>query len=374
MYVAGVEVGSIYSVLKNRGCTVEDVREFIQDIENKIWDLKVKIEPTNVEIKSFKPKNDEWLSKILVYKPLQIDHPMSRNHDLAVIEMIKKVRGFQRRRIEDSKAFFLTSDLGLARFNFLEMGHKEKATICEVIPDRLLTTILWLKNPALTKNVPLKSVIALHSREMFINREIWFRFYANIRRLMEEGKIGDKDISMLFYDHHIEDVLKELDESDIDKITPKFILKEITNVTKAINGETRRKFEEQRKMFEEKLAGKEIEKDKELAAKLTKIKQNLEKSSRKEARKQINILAWVIVGIIAVALVSIVPLIMRKWQIIEPIVWISTFITVVLDVLFGWRKFPQVLKNYIETRLFNKIYRVKLNELGSDTFGKVEIN
>jgi len=225
LFVPGVRVDSIFSNLKNQGFTTEDVREFMAKIEDRIWELGVKIEPTAVELKEYKPPKDEYRAKLSYYKPDQDLH--AQNHDLAVIEKIREIRKAPKREIENSRALFLTSDLRLSKFDFFEMSHREKATICEVIPDKLLTNILWLKNPTIIKDIPLKSIIAIHSHGMFIDRRIWRRFCETIRKLKQEERIGDKDISMLFYDHRIEKVLEVYDGSQTDKITSELILEQI---------------------------------------------------------------------------------------------------------------------------------------------------
>jgi len=288
MYVPGVKVNSIYSTLKNLGYTIEDIREFIQKIEEKIWDLGIKIELTDIQLKNYRPSKDEYLNNILRYKGHQNER--ARNHDVAAIEMIKKIRGTQTREIERAKAIFLTSDLRLSNFDYLEMGHKENVTVCEVIPDRLLTNILWLKNPTAIKDVPLRSIIAIHSREILIDRKIWKRFYENARKLKEEGRISDRDLSMIFYNHYIEEVLSKLDESDVDKVTPELILEEIKNASKSIDIETQRKLEEQRKNFEEQITKKDFEKEQEWERKLEEMKGHIRKSADRKSKRLTNLI------------------------------------------------------------------------------------
>lgn len=302
MYVPGVKVDSIYSNLKSKGWTAEDVREFIQKIEEKIWALGINIEPTDIKLNSYKPQ-EEYLSSILKYKPEKSEH--SIRHDLIAIEKIQEIRGSKVREIERAKAIFLTSDLKLSNFNYMEMGHKENMTVCEVIPDRLLTNILWLKNPTTIKDIPLKSIIAIHSREILIDKRIWRRFYENVRKLKEDGRIGDKDLSMIFYNRYIEGVLSKLDESDIDKVTPELILEEIENMSRMIDNETQRKLEEQKKIFEKQIAQRELEKEQEWEKKLGEIKESLKVISQKKSNKYINIASLICFFIFNIIIIEI---------------------------------------------------------------------
>src|SRR3989338_7597686 len=116
MYVSNVKVNSIYSNLKCRGWTVDDVREFIQKIEEKIWSLNIVIEPTNVDLMTYLPRNKEYINVVLKCKPiLPYQNERVRYHDIAAIEKIEEIRGSPKREIERSRAIFLTSDLRLSR-------------------------------------------------------------------------------------------------------------------------------------------------------------------------------------------------------------------------------------------------------------------
>ena len=91
------------------------------------------------------------------YKPDQ--GLLYQNHDLAAINMIERMRRHPVRRIEDSKAFLLTSDGKLSQFDFIELGHKESSTVCEV-PSQgglLCQDTKWSKFKVELYNGPVKS-------------------------------------------------------------------------------------------------------------------------------------------------------------------------------------------------------------------------
>ncbi|MCK4811469.1 MAG: hypothetical protein KAS74_04280 [Methanosarcinales archaeon] len=356
IYLRTIRVNSIYSNFKRMGYTAEDIREFIQKIEDEIWKLGIEIEPTGLDYRKYEAER-EYVSAISTYKPMQNGN--GRKHDLAAIEQIKKIRGAIKREIERSKAIFLTSDLKLAKFNHQEMGHKDNATVCEVISDRLLTNILWLKNPTLVKDIPLKSIISNHSRNLFIERGIWIQFWENIRKLQKCGDISDRDISMLFYGHHIEDVLYELNESDADIITPEFILEKKDEVIIEIEVQKQKELEQQRTLFEEQLSQKELEKEEKFGRKLGEIKRGIKSSAEKQAK-------WIprlFTGVIAVILLSISPRIVEKWDYIEPYAWVISIIVALLVGGVTWWE----MKKRFETRVFNWIYKRKLREMKLDS-------
>jgi len=360
IYVSGIKVNSIYSNLKSKGWTNEDVREFIQKIEVRIWNLGIKIERSNIDFKTYKPRK-EYVDSILKYKPLQF-HQTERVRylDLAAIEKVKEIRNSPKREIERSKAIFLTSDLKLSRFDFLELDHKEKATVCEVIPDRLLTNLLWLKNPTIVKDIPLKSIIAIHSREIFIDVKIWRRFYENIRKLKEEGHIENKDISMLFYNKHIEEVLSGLDELDADKITSEFILEEIKKTSDTIDIGIEKKLKDQESIFEEKIAKKVLDKEKEWGNKIKKIKEKIKTDSDKKASICANCLIWGIISIMAFIVLIFTQWVIRNWNTTQPYTWAIAFFISLISIS-GLR----ISLGKIKMQLQSKIYKNNLSKFES---------
>ena len=359
LFAPGVPVDSIYSSLKNRGFTSEDVREFIIKIEDRIWSLGVEIEPTSVQLRNYNPLEDEYRTKLSRYKPDQ--RPISQNHDLAAIQKIKEIRKTPRREIENSRAFFLTSDLRLSQFDFLEMGHRQKATVCEVIPDKLLTNILWLKNPTITKDVPLKSIIAIHSRGMFIDRRIWRRFFEIVRELREEGKIGDKDISMLFYNHRVEKVLEVYDDTQTDDITSQLVLAEIESANKAINEETKGKLTQQKEIFEKRLTVAELKKNREFEIRLSKIKYKLKAGAHKKAKRSAIIQTFLPVIISFVLFMYF--LLTKGWMKVAPIFALITGILATLNFL-GIKVSVLDVRTCLQKKAFQRIYRKELIRIG----------
>lgn len=227
-YIPHVRVNTLHSELRSKGWSKTDAKEFIINIEQKLLQNGIEIKwIKGINLEEFKP-NEELKNTIKKYKPDQ--GAFQRNHDLLAIAKIKEFREKTVRRIEDAKVLFLTSDFRLSRFNFMEDGHKQNGTICETVLDRLLTNILWLKNP--NTQPPLKSIIAAHSHDLFVNKRVWDRFYKVLIELKSEGKIEDKDISTLFWHSYLEDALKSVEEDNLDKINEQFVLEEIEKAEK----------------------------------------------------------------------------------------------------------------------------------------------
>jgi hypothetical protein len=284
-YPKSMKINSLYSALKRKGWSKTDAREYIINIEHHLKENGIKIEwIKGIDLKNYKV-DDVLRRSIKKYKPDQ--NAFSQNHDLAAIAKIQEIRGKSIRKIEDSEAFFLTSDVKLSRFN-LETEHKATGTICETILDRLFTNILWLKNPS-TKP-PLKSIIAAHSRDLFVNRRVWDKFYSVLQELKKSGKVNDEGVSTLFWHNYVEDALRSIEESDVNKITPEFVLDKIETAGK----KKEQDFEETRKQIEElekagKLKEEELEKKRkelELARRKLEVELELKEKSISDAKSQ----------------------------------------------------------------------------------------
>ena len=121
-------------------------------------------------------------------------------HDLQAINLVAKHRPPRKaRRVEDAEVFFLTEDTRLSNYAFNELGHREQETISEVMPDRLLTNLLWLKDPQVLERLPVETAIAMHSRDLFIDNAVWLRFFDVLKDLQEDGTLDDGAASVLLY-------------------------------------------------------------------------------------------------------------------------------------------------------------------------------
>jgi len=260
-YPQTINIDSIHSWLKRRGWSKTQVATLIANLEKVLTTEGISIEwETGIDLNTFEPEGDGKLRSLFPKYKLQYT-TRTQNHDLAAIEKVKHYRGHPVRQIQHCKALFLTSDNGLSRFNFIEMGHKDNRTVSEVILDRLLTNILWLGNPS--SKLPIKSVLAAHSRDLFVRRRIWERFYEVLKNLRQQEKVQDENISTLFYHGYIGDVLSRFEDSDADKITEEFTLETIEKAAKSLEKETIRLMKNQEQEFVKQLGKAVSEREKQ---------------------------------------------------------------------------------------------------------------
>lgn len=319
-YPASMRVDTLYSSLKAKGWSNMDARQFIINIEQTLQQKGITIEWfKDIDLGKYTP--DERLRKIIRrYKPDQ--NPFHRNHDLAAIAKIKELRKKTIRRIEDSGVLFLTSDVGLHKFDFIEEGHKQNATICETILDRLMTNILWLKNP--NTKLSLETIIAAHSRNLFVNRRIWDRFYKVLQELKKDGKIGEEDLATLFWHNYLEDTLRPIEESESNVITSEFVLEKIEEAgklreqaikqeikgiektkEKEMETELRKKEEEFSEALKRSVSDVESRKEKEWLEKIQSIKGRLREVSDAKANRWSKTYTFLLaIGVVAAVIIA----------------------------------------------------------------------
>lgn len=359
-YPTTMKVDSIYSIFKRKNWTKSVAREFITNIAETLSNSGIAIEwVKNIDVKNYSPTDDKLRSIITRCKPWQLS--LSQNHDLAALERIKELREKPIRKLEACKAFFLTSDKALNRCNFVEMGHNENGTVCEVILDSLLTNILWLKNPNL--KVSLKSIIGAYSRDLFIKRRIWERFYETLRELKQKDKVKDGAITTLFYNNYIEDVLIGFDETEATKITQEFVLEEIEKASKLTVEDIERKQKEKEEEFlrhlDQEVSKKEQEKDEEWFRKLQEIKEKIKGRAEKLSNRRSNVYASIF-SLLLVVIIYDIYLILNNY--LE-----SGFLPILFYVLLGGGGISEIwirLRSNLKNRLLNSIYIQKLKEIG----------
>lgn len=365
LYSETIRVNSIYYQMKIRGWDKKFLKDFIINIEEKLSNLGLEIELIeNVNINNYNPKKQEYLSRMLHYKP-EIGR-IYQNHDLAAIDKIEELRGgYPIWKVEKAKYFLLTSDKGLNNFNFKEMGHKRDGTVGEVILDRILTNILWLENP--NANISLKSIIGAHSQGLFIQRSVWEKFTKVLQQLKREGTVSDNKIASLFYHKNIEDVLREIDESEVDKINHQLVISEIEKASKLKEKEEKRKEEEFIKTLDKEVSRKEDEIENKWLNRITQIKENFRKSSKEQSYKEIKIGNFTIKALLIFAIFLF--LYLNNWDFLDllNLYNILSGISLLLLIFLGLNisNYKNILDR-IRKKREDKIYSKKINEAKLD--------
>jgi hypothetical protein len=374
---------SLFASLKSQNWTPAKVREFIVNVETRLWnDLKISILPTDINLGQYSA-TDRRRELLTQYKPHQATR--EQNHDLAAIDQIRYLRRKEVKRIEKSQAIFLTSDLKLALFNYIGEDHKENDTISEVIPDRLLTNILWLKNPAANDKLSLDCIIANYSRNLFVDEVVWKRFYRNVAELRNEGSLEDNQVSILLYDRHIQEVLSEYEADDAEHIDPEEILRNIEKIreTSPLPIEilqspvavVKEKVNEQEELksqllaLQEQLGRLKADKNDMVLGTIERWKKLQEIDAERSAQLLGSLVKVVIVLVAILLAYFVIRPVTDNWVDLEPIVWVVTaFVGLVLPAI-GIKTDPFHWSSKLYAWLFNIVLQRKLRNLAKFELG-----
>lgn len=359
-FVKGVNVDSIYGHLGSIGWASADVREFLTTIDTKFRALGITQEFTPLHIDKLEV-SDARRELLKQYKPQQ--NVRGQNHDLAAIDLVRKRRGGSVQLLEKSRALFLSQDLKLAMFNAIDLHHTNRQTICEVMVDRVFTTLLWLKNPTQIKDMPLKTIIAAHSKGLMIEEDVWLRFTETLQALRTRKRVDDLDVSVLVYDQNVQRALALQPSHRRDGIDEAWILKSLETAKKRIDDKTAQDLKNQKVSFEQSQRDSEQQRFAERMAALTAYKGTLKDEAVKRAKRIVATVAW-FAGIVVVGVsIAILPKVLQHWSVIEPVAWVIAFAFSAILVVAGLNTDAFQWKKRLTQRLFERNYRKKLKHL-----------
>jgi hypothetical protein len=355
-YIPDVKVRSVYSKLKSKGWTRTNLREYLVNIETYLAEKKIQIEPTKIDLNNFILDNPDYRLKMNQYKPNQ--RPWAQSHDLAAIKLVKDQRPSLIHNFEKSKALFITSDKKLANYNFIEWGHKIHGTIAEVFPDSVITNILWLKNPQILEDISIETIISMHSKGGIIDNNIWSRFISIVKELRIKENINDKDIALLIYDSRIQDDLVYVKH---DELTEDWVQSKIVRAKRELEEEEKSKIEAIQ--FE---AGEQIQEvTNKVFDSVQQAKTKIQKRAYLISKTIVNIICVILLGLLIIGAWKLFPILLEKWNIIEPLIQVLNFILCLALFLFGVTLNSSNFRKSIISFFFEKIniFLIKLSNI-----------
>lgn len=361
LYLPHIRVYSIYSCLKVKGFSPSAVRELIAHIDEKLLSMGIGIEATEVDLQKYEPLDPEARARMLMYKAEQ--NQWGRSHDLACIDQVSGLRGSPPpRRLENARAIFLTSDKRLAQYNYYGCRHKERGTIAEVILDKVLTNILWLKNPTLLRQMPLDSIIAIHSRDLFMERNVWRKFGEIVQELRQKGDLTDREVSVLVYDRNVESALRALHREQVEQIDKKWVLRAAQEAKNRSDEQQVAELERQKVLFQSTLSAEQVKLERRVVEAIEDKKREIRVSTKQFVKRLMLMIRFLCALIVMLLGWQLMPLVVWLWSDIEPIAWL---VTVVLAVL-GFRCKPKFLFASFRGWLFDKLYERRLSRAHLD--------
>ena len=357
-YFGGIDVATVYSSMSKKGISESDLLKLIVEIDEHLAKLHIQILSTGSKLKDADKELSPVQNNIFSYKRYQ--SPFSRYHDLLAIEHVERIRGGSQRKIRDAKAFFLTSDRRLAHYAMVELNHTQQATISEVITDQVLTIMLWLRDPKAVAPLSLSSLIALHSRRLFVERHVWDVFVAKLTDLQSSKKITDEDIGIVIYDQRIQSELAKISPEDASgKLTDEWVLQTAEESKKRLEskqidemkGLSAKFAEEMREARNEKQTlMKSVEaRASEVAEILAKLREDCSRQAERWAKLFDLIVSLVILEVV----IFLMPKVISSWALFHPV---SELIGLAVSVFFFFWKKPLNALNMRE-KVKNRIER-----------------
>lgn len=199
-------VNHIYFFLKEKGFDDAKIDLFKGDLEKTLNNIGIgvvsldRIDEKNgiyQELYTFKNNANNNLKDP---KDPEVIH-QSCVHDASIIQRVSSKRGAWVTEFERCKYIFLTSSYLLDKF--AKQRHNIQNHFPETILDLTLTNILWLKNPNSELGLSVHHLLAVHSKRLLVDNNIWQKFSKSLKELYKEGKINENDYARLISKNQI---------------------------------------------------------------------------------------------------------------------------------------------------------------------------
>ncbi len=235
---------SVHGTLRKRGWTEKDVEDYLKTLPEELAARGIEIVSTALQLTPMGVSKDKGLAALLDshgegfkrYKRSTDEFGLL--HDIAAISMVRRSRGDSPVSLNDPKAFFLTSDHRLTEFCQVELGHKESATLSEVVLDMSFASLLWFLQKGRDRmKLSLDTVIAGYSRTLFVSEAIWERFRVVFDELLSETEYDAQRIPHIFY-INIQNILNEFPKEKACLITRQFLENKIVEARNTVTEQT----------------------------------------------------------------------------------------------------------------------------------------
>lgn len=393
-YPASIKIDSLYASMKSNRWTTSRVTEFISGIEDELEALGISVLTTGIRLEDSPLPDSDVVGRYMNYKPEQSGR--GRAHDLQAIDMVGNLRKFKVRRVEDAEVFFLTEDTRLSNYAFIELGHKKNETISEVMPDRLLTNLLWLKDPQVLERIPVETVIAMHSRDLFIHKAVWLRFVGVLEDLQRADTLTDEAASVLIYDAQVHKDLAGLGTGNVAPVDEDWVLRRIESAheqaerkqqqelmrqadnLKGIYGSAVANLSDELSEIQENLQALEVknrERDNQLAEARTRVNARIKRRTHQQAVWIVRVLKGVVLVLIGLLAFRFGPPIVSRWNVVEPLVSLGIPLLMLVLAVLGVKNYdPVVIRLHLEDWLMARARRNlhMLGEIGPDVDNTVD--
>ena len=171
------------------GKTASDIELMSARLMNKLQDMRISVDEKPDYDHAY--QIDEAKLEAALDEALHYKNPKARIHDVDCISSIARFRrGRELFLLEDTKAFFVTANIKLARATrvfFQSESTPGDVALC--LTDYALGNLLWLKNPTKAPNLPRKQLLADAYAVVQPSEQLWMRYLIRIAKLQESGDV-----------------------------------------------------------------------------------------------------------------------------------------------------------------------------------------
>lgn len=155
-------------------------------------------------------------------------------HDLKCLTAIHRLRdGHSEPHVEECRAVFVTNNTGLVRASrtFFDAGdHGWPLTM----DDAGLATLLWVKAPTVSPNLPRQQVIADSFAAMSPSHSLWSKVSDEVERLSQKDTVDEEDIALLRYSREAQRAVMDATLGDPLRVTEKAIQEALSNARQKV--------------------------------------------------------------------------------------------------------------------------------------------
>jgi hypothetical protein len=141
-------------------------------------------------------------------------NPAALRADLESLTAVhRKRRGASGNHLETCRAVFVTNNFNLVRAA-RDFFRGENHDWAHAMMDNALTTLLWIKKPGVTPDLPKPQIIADCYTALAPSSGLWARFVTELERLENRGEIDADSVAFLRYSHEAEQAVMDVTYGD----------------------------------------------------------------------------------------------------------------------------------------------------------------
>jgi hypothetical protein len=193
----------------------------VANVDRELERTQIKVVPTPPPIETFTV--DEIALESTMQEVIGYTNPAALRADLDSLTAVhRKRRGVSGAHLETCRAVLVTNNFNLvrvARGFFGGQNHEWP----HALMDNALTTLLWIKKPGVTPDLPRQQVIADCYAALAPSASLWTRFVGELERLESRGEIDADSVAFLRYSHEAEQAVMDVTYGDPGNLTDRSI-------------------------------------------------------------------------------------------------------------------------------------------------------